>query len=159
MKFIYTFIIITFSISLTFACSCSKVGILKGQNESDFIFTGKVIEIKEIKSKEKLTDSERIVDYKRYEFIFEIKHIHKRKKGFNYSEKITIITSGGGTDCGNKFDLNKQYLVYAYNQQNKIGLGIEDQKAEKEFMSTNLCTRTKRIKFFTLLEQFILELT
>ncbi|MFN3753224.1 hypothetical protein [Flavobacterium sp.] len=159
MKFIYTFLIITFSISSTYACSCSKVGTLRGQNKSDFVFTGKVVEIKEIITKEKLTDSEKIVDYKRYEFIFEIKHIHKRKKGFDYSEKITIITTGGGTDCGNKFDLNKQYLVYAYNQQNKIGWGIEDQKADKDFMSTNLCTRTKRVSFFTFWEQLILELT
>lgn len=159
MKLIYTFLILTFSISVTFACSCSKVGILKGQNKADFVFTGKVIEINEIITKEKLTDSEKIFDYKRYEFIFEIKHIHKRKKGFDYSERITIITSGGGADCGNKFYLNKQYLVYAYKQQNKLGWGIEDQKAEKEFMSTNLCTRTKRMSFFSFWEQFILELT
>ncbi len=159
MKLIITILVLTFSISSTLACSCLKAGILKGQNKADFVFTGKVIEINKIVTKEKMTGSERTVDYKRYEFIFEIKHIHKRKKGFEHSERITIITSGGGADCGNYFDLNKQYLVYAYKEQYKVGWGLEDQKAEKEFMSTNLCTRTKRISFFTFWEQFILELT
>ena len=159
MKYIVTILFLTFSLNTAFACSCSKVGIFKGQNTSEYIFTGKVVEIKEIITKEKMTGSDRTVDYKRYEFIFEIKHIHKGKREFAFTDRITIITSGGGADCGNYFELNEKYLVYAYKERNKVGWGLEDQKAEKEFMSTHLCTRTKRIRFFTFLEQFVLELT
>jgi hypothetical protein len=159
MKYVITILFLIFSINTVSACSCSRVGILKAQNTSDFIFTGKVIKINEIITKEKITGSERVIDYKRYEFVFEIKHIHKGKKDFDYSNRITIITTGGGADCGNYFNLNEKYLVYSYKEKNKVGWGIEDQKAKKEFMSTHLCTRTKRIKFFTFLEQFILELT
>ena len=159
MKYLITILLLTFSLNKAFSCSCSRVGILKGQNTSDFVFTGKVIEINEIVTQEKITGSDRTVDYKRYEFVFEIKHIHKGKKDFDYSDRIKIITSGGGADCGNYFELNEKHLVYAYKEQNKVGWGLEDQKAEKEFMSTHLCTKTKRIRFFTFLEQFVLELT
>ena len=159
MKYIVAFLLIAFSSNIAYACSCSRVGILKDQKTSDLVFTGKVVEIKEIVTQEKLTGSEKTVEYKRYEFVFEIKHVHKRKKDFEFTDRITVITTGGGADCGNYFHLNEKYLVYAYKEQNKVGWGLEDQKAEKEFMSTHLCTRTKRITFLTFLEQFILELT
>lgn len=159
IKLIITFLILTFSNIPTFACSCAKAGILKCQNKSDFVFTGKVIRINEIITREKITGTEEIVDYKRYEFVFEIRQIHKKLKDFKSSDNITIITSGGGADCGNRFNLNKQYLVYSYKQNHKIGSNLEDQKTDSEFMSTNLCTRTKKISFFSFLEQLILELT
>jgi hypothetical protein len=159
MKYIITILFLTFSINTVLACSCSRVGILKAQKTSDFIFTGKVIKINEIITKEKTTGSDKIVDYRRYEFIFEIKHIHKGKKNFDFSNRITIITIRGGAACGIYFELNKKYLVYSYKEQNKIDLELIDQKAKKEFMSTHLCTRTKRVRLFTFLEQFILELT
>ena len=158
-KLLFVIFLISFSINSTFACSCVKAGIIKGQKQSDFVFTGKVIEVNKIVTKEKMTGTENIIDYKRFEFVFEIKHIHKKNKDLNYTNRITIITSGGGADCGNYFELNKKYLVYAYKHEYKVGWGLVDQKAEKEFMSTNLCTRTKPNRFFTFLEQLILELT
>lgn len=159
MKYIITIISLILSLNIAFACSCSRIGIIKDQNTSDFVFTGKVVKINEIITQEKITGSDRIIDYKRYEFVFEIKHIHKGKKDFDYSDRITIITTGGGADCGNYFDLNEKYLVYSYRENHKVGMYLADQKAEKEFMSTHLCTRTKGIRFFTFLEQFVLELT
>jgi hypothetical protein len=159
MKNIIVILFLIFSLNAAEACSCLRIGILKGQNKSDFVFTGKVIKINKIVTQEKLTNTDIIVDYTRYEFIFEIKNIHKGKHNFDCLDKITIITSGADTDCGNYFKLNEKYLVYSYKEQFKVGWGLEDQKAEKEFMSTNLCTRTKRMKFFTFLEQFVLELT
>ncbi len=159
MKSILSILILIFSISSAFACSCTKNGIFKGQNNADFVFTGKVIGIREIITQEKLTGYDKIVDYKRFEFIFEINQIHKIKKGITFSDRISIITSGGGADCGNKFILNNKYLVYSHKQNHKIGWGLEDQKTEEEFMTTSLCTRTKKIGFFTFLEQFLLELT
>ncbi|WP_396176486.1 hypothetical protein [Flavobacterium sp.] len=159
MKNVITILFLTFSLSSALACSCLRIGILKGQNTTDFVLTGKVVKVNKIISQEKITFDDRIVDYVRYEFIFEIKHIHKGKNEFDYLERITIITSGAGADCGNYFELNEKYLVYSYKEQFKVGWGLEDQKAEKEFMSTNLCTRTKRIGFFSFLEQFVLELT
>jgi hypothetical protein len=159
MRFLITFLFFILSVNGAYACSCERIGILKDQKYSDFVFTGKVVEINEIITQEKVTDSDRIVEYIRYEFVFKIKHIHKRKDGFAFKDKITIITTGGDSDCGNWFDLNKKYLVYAYARQNKVGWGLRDQKADKEFMTTHLCTRTKRIKFYTFFEQLVLELT
>lgn len=159
MKYLITILLLTFSLNITFACSCSRVGILKNQNTSDFVFTGRVVKINKIVTQEKISGSEKIVDYRRYEFVFEIKHIHKGKKDFDYSDRIAIITTGGGANCGNYFHMNQNYLVYSYKKNHKVGMYLADQKAEKEFMSTHLCTRTKRIKIFTFLEQFILELT
>ncbi len=158
MKYLLYMLLMTLSANMTFACSCSRVGILKGQRQSDFVFTGKVVKINEIVTEEKRTGSDRIIEYKRYEFIFKIRCVHKGKKDFNFNDSISIITTGGGSDCGNRFDLDKKYTVYSYTEDRKLGWGLEDQKAEKVFMSTNLCTRTKRVGLFTFLEQFILSI-
>lgn len=159
MKYIITFLLLIFLSNIGFACSCSRPGILKNQNTSDFVFTGKVVKINEIITQEKVTSSDKIIDYKRYEFVFEIKHIHKGKKEFDYSDRISIVTSGNGLDCGNYFNLDQKYLIYSYKRDYKIDMNLANQKTEKEFMSTDLCTRTKGIKFFTFLEQFVLDLT
>jgi len=159
MKNLLIILMLATSTNLVFGCSCLKVGILKNQHSADFVFTGKVVGVNKIESREKITGTELIADYVRFEFVFNIKHIHKGKKEFNQPSKIAIITTGGVVDCGNNFQLNKKYLVYAYREQNKIDLSLYDQKAKQEFLSTNLCTRTKSIGMFTFLEQFILELT
>lgn len=158
MKSIFTILLVVFSIGPASACSCSKIGILKCQKHSDFVFTGKVVEIHEIISKEKVTYSGTAIDYKRYEFIFEIKKNHKGKKNSTNSQ-VTIITTGGGADCGNYFKKNETYLIYAYKTKRKLDMMLSDQTTDSEFMTTNMCTRTKKLKFFTFWEQLVLELT
>ena len=103
MKYFLAVFFIIFSIHKSLACSCIRVGILKGQNQSDFIFTGKVLEINKVITKEKTTGSNKIKDFIHYEFIFEIKHKHKGKKDLNFRDTITIISTAGGADCGKNF--------------------------------------------------------
>lgn len=156
MKHVLTFAFILFSIIMAYSCSCSRAGIIRGQNKSDFVFSGNVIKINEVVTKEKMTGSSEIFDSKRYEFVFEINQVYKGKKAFDYTDSITLITSGMGADCGNWFDENQKYLVYAYMTDVKVGWGLYDQKEDNQFMTTHLCTRTKKIKLFSFLEQFLL---
>ncbi len=159
MKFFLTTLVLILSLNYSLACSCSRVGILEGQKDAEFVFTGKVLEINKIVTNEKVTGSKLEKEYTKYEFVFKIKSIHKGKKRFNFGDTVSIITTGGESDCGSYFNLNKRYLVYSYQEHNKIGRGLQDQKANESFMSTHLCTRTRKVGFFTFLEQLILELT
>lgn len=138
------------------ACSCSRVGIIKNQKQSDVVFKGKVINVNELVTIETYPRSEEEFEYRRYEFLFEVKSLYKGRRKFNNTEKLTIITTGGGADCGSWFDLGETYLVYSSKTDRH--LRFWDQEVE-EFMSTNLCTRTKKFGFAALLESIVLRIT
>lgn len=141
-----------------YSCSCSRVGILKNQKESDFIFLGRVINVNEVVSQETITGTDRKVEYRRFEFTFQVIKIYKGKKIKDFKDKITIISTGDDTDCGSYFDKDKKYLVYSHKTDSKLGMGIYDQKVNP-FMTTNLCTRTKKAKPLTFFERLILTVT
>lgn len=136
----------------TFSCSCGRIGILKNKRRSDVVFVGRVVEIKEIKTEEQITGTDHKVEYRRFVFKFEVLRNYKglKKKGF-----ITITTTGGGADCGNYFDQGKKYLVYSRKHEGKLMTQLSDQKTE-EFLTTSVCTRTKRLRAMTFLETFVL---
>src|SRR6266496_2084402 len=48
------------------------------------------------------------------------------------SDEVTVFTGQGGGDCGYKFEVGQQYLVYAY-RYNRTKLG------------TNICQRTESL--------------
>lgn len=159
MKKYLFLLLIGLVINTSWACSCKRVGILKGQKASDFVFTGKVIQINEVVTKEMVSGSKVQLDYRRYEFVFEILGTHKGKTNLSKRGLIKIITTAGGADCGSDFELNNKYLVYAYSTDDKLIAGLKNQKEDSEFMTTDICTRTKKVGIFTFLEQMILELT
>ncbi|MBC3538587.1 hypothetical protein ACFSC6_06440 [Rufibacter sediminis] len=146
-------LLFTLSINTAIACSCAGSTIFENFKGSDVVFKGKVIDVKEVKTKEKTTSGQ-TVDYKRYEFKFEIKN---RYKGLKSKEPVTIITTGGGSDCGNYFDLGKSYIVYAYKEDMMLSFSLMDRKTD-ENLSTNLCTRTKQAYPWTFLESLVLDI-
>lgn len=142
----------------SYCCSCRRVGILKDQKQSDLVFKGQVIEINELKSEETVTGTDYKVEYRRFEFTIQVTKIYKGKKSKEIGDEITIITTGGGGDCGYRFDLGVNYLVYAYKTDRKLKMELYDQKVD-EFITTHLCTRTKKSKPLTFFEKFILSVT
>ncbi len=142
-----------------FACSCSRAGILKQQRAAEFIFAGRVENISEIVTEERVESTGEKISYKRYEFTFKVTGIYKgRKKWKDFNRSIKIITTGGDADCGSVFYLNKKYLVYSYEADYILDLRLPTQKVSP-FMTTNLCTRTKRSSPLTIFEKLILKLT
>lgn len=153
MKYIFIISLSLWS-SIAFACSCDKVGINENFKFANVVFKGELVNRTEISTKETITGSTEEVDYPRVEFKFKIINSYK---GINEEEFITIVTTAGGTDCGNNFSIGEKYIVYAYNVDYKLDLDLEDQKT-KEFLTTSLCTRTKKAKLASLPESVILKL-
>lgn len=148
-------LIITFD---SYSCSCRRVGILKNQKESDIVFLGRVTNINEVVTQDTIMGTNRVVNYRRVEFTFQVIKTYKGKKLKGFKNNITIITTGGGADCGNYFDKDIKYLVYAHKEDGKLDMGLYDQKV-KPFMTTNLCTRTKKAKPLAFFERLILIVT
>ena len=150
----HSLILIFFLISSTYAlsCSCGGVGIKENFNQSDVIFKGRLKEKKEITSIEKTTFNTEI-EYKRYEFKFEVV---KKYKGLIKKEPVTIITTAGGADCGNDFKKGKTYLIYSYKSDTKLLSPLLLEEKTDEYLTTNLCTRTKETNLLTFMESFIL---
>lgn len=138
-----------------FSCSCSRIGIIKNKKQSDIVFKGRVTELTEVVTQEIITGTDKKIDYRRVEFTFNVSKIYKGKDQREFKDTIKIITTGGGADCGNYFDKGKKYIVYAYKTDGKLEWAIYDQKVEP-FMTTSLCTRTKRAKPLTFFERLIL---
>lgn len=140
------------------ACSCSRVGILKEQKGSDLVFVGQVIAINELKTTEKITGSDNEIEYRRYEFIFDIKSAYKGKESALSKNTVTIVSTGDEVNCGRWFEKNQKYLVYSYQSDKKLGTGIDDQATDL-FFTTSYCTRTKKVNPLVLLERLALRLT
>lgn len=83
------------------ACSCEHIGIRQGRKGSDAVFVGRVIKINEVSTKERVTGTETEIDYKRYEFIFRILKVYKGKESTFLKDTVSMVTTGGGADCGN----------------------------------------------------------
>ncbi len=140
-----TFILLFLSSSVIYACSCIKSSIKEGFNRSDLIFTGKVVDINEQIMKDSIpTENGKfyVREYHRIEFKFKVLEFIKGK---NEREFITVVTTGGGADCGNYFKLNTEHLVYSYKTDIKLNSFDESNKTEPYF-TTSICTRTKTLK-------------
>tara|TARA_R110002124_G_scaffold284476_1_gene461801 strand:- start:15 stop:521 length:507 start_codon:yes stop_codon:yes gene_type:complete len=143
---IITIFILIFSANKVYSCSCEKSSVKYGFEHSDFIFTGKVVEIKEGKVYDSIPSSTEkgkyyVREINRIEFVFKVKELIKGKEK---SDFITIVTSGGGADCGNYFDLNTEHLIYSYETDLQVNTFNENNKVEP-YLSTDLCTRTKEL--------------
>lgn len=137
-----------------FACSCGHVGIVKNKKATDYSFKGRVIKLEEIITIDTITGTNSVVDYRRTRYTFEILRNYKGLKG---KGTVYLITSGM-TDCGVNFEKDEVYIVYAYNDRRKLHSKLEDQETET-YITTHLCTRTKKKTMLTFLETFILRLT
>jgi|GEM_PF-3094846 len=151
-------IVLIFLTADILACSCGRVGILKAQKGSDLVFVGRVVKVNEVTTKEKITGTETEIEYRRYEFTFKVTSVYKGRKSSFMKDTITIVTTGGGSDCGNWFRESEKYLIYSYKSDKKLGMRIEDQTTDL-FITTNVCTRTKMTGLLTFWERLILRLS
>ncbi|GGG60687.1 hypothetical protein [Bizionia arctica] len=143
---ILTIFLLIFSATKVYSCSCEKSSIKYGFEHSDLIFTGTVVEINKKKAYDSIPSSTEkgkyyVQEINRIEFVFKITELIKGKEK---SDFITIVTSGGGADCGNYFDLNSEHLIYSYKTDLQVNTFDENNKVEPYF-STDLCTQTKKL--------------
>ncbi len=130
-------LILVFSITETFACSCIETNeslskkVEKAFTQADFIISGKVVEIN-ILNKARMKSSADPIIYK-----FEITKVIKGKIE---KEIIEIASQTSGASCGYKFELGQSYLVYA----RKSSQFAEMTKNEFDFV-TSLCTRNQKL--------------
>jgi hypothetical protein len=135
------------------ACSCRRVGIFKGQKQSEIVFKGTVVNIVELPTTEVYgSEPNEKIDYLMFEFEFEIHSIYKGKKEFKNIDTIKIRTTGGGADCGNWFEKGTSHLVYSYSTD----MLPRDGTKTDEYLTTSLCTRTKKANFFSFFEIIVL---
>ena len=137
----------------TLACSCARVGILKNKNQAEFVFKGRVREIHETNVREIDPRTKDQVDYRQTRYTFKIIRIYK---GLKDKEAIDLLT--GITDCEVTFSKGKTYIVYAYTDNKKLHYRLADQQVDS-YMTTHLCTRTKKTSALTFWESFVLWLT
>jgi hypothetical protein len=136
MKRTFLQILILFlSISESFACICGgrnesfSKQIKRAFNQSDLVFTGKVIEINTVNKKELKSSADPII-YK-----FEISTIIKGKI---QKRIIEVASEMSRVSCGYKFQLGKTYLVYSLKSKRFSKF------TENEFdFATGLCSRNK----------------
>ena len=141
-----TVLLIMFSANKIYACSCEKSSIKYGFEQSDLIFTGTVVEINERTVYDSIPSSTEngkyfIQEINRVEFVFKVKEWIKGKEKSGF---ISIVTSGGGADCGNYFDLDSEHLIYSYVTDLEVNTFDKNKKVDPYF-STDLCTRTKEL--------------
>ncbi|MBF6639868.1 hypothetical protein IVB69_00100 [Flavobacterium sp. J49] len=147
MKNIILSVILLFLTHKSYSCSCKHSTIKYGFEHSDIIFTGKVVKINAGKIIDSIPSSTEkgkfyIKETSRIEFVFKI---IKFIKGKEKPEFITVVTTGGGADCGNYFELNSEHLVYSYKTDIKLSSFDGNEKVDP-YYSTSLCTRTKKLK-------------
>ncbi len=129
-KKIFLVVGLFFIVNYSFACSCigGKPNVDEAMNTSDLVFKGKLIE-KKIFVIDTLWPSKKMIKY-----TFKVEKSYKGKKKY----KITIVTGLGHGDCGYRFNLGIEYIVYA--KKEKIVLPLENKI--KKFFVTDICTRT-----------------
>lgn len=152
MRFILTLGLI-FILTDMFACSCSHVGIAKNKKEMTNVFKGRVIKIDETVTYDTITGTTQTIEYRRTTYTFEIK---RNYKGLKDKRTIELLTSRM-TDCGVDFDKDKTYIVYAYNDHRKLHYRFTDQNTTP-YITTHLCTRTKKTNVLTFWESLLLRL-
>ncbi|MDF0728527.1 hypothetical protein PY093_17980 [Cytobacillus sp. S13-E01] len=107
--------------STTFACSCLQPPPVEVELErKTAIFSGKVIKIEDT-----TTFNQSSGDL--LKVIFEVK---SSWKGINQPQAI-VYTTRDSASCGFNFNLNEDYVVYAYSEEDKL--------------MTGLCERTKSL--------------
>ena len=135
-------------------CSCKRSSIIRAQKKSDFVFKGRLIDKIEIQKQDSIDGLNHVYDYRRVEYIFEINKVYKGKNEYDSTDQITIVTNKGSGNCGYYFDFDHEYLIYSYQDNRKPF----SNKEIEDYMTTNLCTRTKKIKFLTFFEKLVLTL-
>lgn len=138
------------------ACECIIIkSIEKEFNDADYVASGKVVHIDYVQIQKEQGGKSKVLTSKfRDEFNIlkglvltkitlntdEVFKANKRKK-----EVIIYTGSTGGEDCGFNFQLNKQYLIYAFEDSWGTKELRDNNKKSRGTLYTDTCTRTKII--------------
>jgi hypothetical protein len=131
-------LILLFSITKSFACSCAETNeslskkVEKAFTKSDLIISGKVIDVK-IVNKARIISSADPIIYK-----FEITKIIKGKLN---KQVVEIASEERGARCGYKFELGKSYLVYGRKSTH-----FSSQTNNEFDFVTSLCDRNQKLE-------------
>lgn len=103
------------------ACSCAQPESVKGElNRKTAVFSGKVVELVDDNKFSYIKSSADPI-----EVLFEV---NESWKGTNTSQVI-VKTARSGASCGYEFELNKEYLVYAYGEIDQLETGFCERTA------------------------------
>lgn len=115
---------LTFTTFHTFACKCKVTKFQEGYSNSDLIFVGQVVSIKDYKVS---CQDDICTDY------LVVFKITKTLKGKSDNVKIHTFKDSGG--CGYPFRSNQEYLIYANSSGEysyRVGLCSRTSKLESE---------------------------
>jgi len=119
-----------------FGCSCiGKKTVKESFKESDLVFKGEAVSKEEIIVYRKLVGTDSSIKFYFYKYTFEVKIVYKGKVKLS---TIQIITGIGKGDCGSKFVVGREYIVYSKWKDRYYPAGDNVDK----FLYTNICTRT-----------------
>lgn len=105
------------------ACTCAPPpSPAQALSQSDAVFSGRVIKIKRVKSKDALADLWGV------EVVFAVNTSWKGGR----QKTVSVFTASQSAACGYNFSTGMTYLVYADASQGKL--------------ATSLCSRTSRLK-------------
>ena len=137
------------------ACSCGRVGIHKSYKGANVVFTGTLVEAKVSHYNDTMglhQGKYRIRVQKIVRFTFRVQHIYK---GSLVADTVSLLTSGGGADCGSIFTFSKSYLIYSwFNDELPNDFG--ETRKVTPYITTSVCSRTKPNEFLTLYEKTLL---
>lgn len=135
------------------SCSCDRVGIVKNKKSTDFVFKGRVLEVRESAITDTIANTNEILEYRQTRYTFNILRHYKGLAG-----KETVDLMQGVTDCAVSFEKGKTYIVYAFLDNRKLHYRLENQTMAP-YITAHLCSRTKKTAFLTFWESFLLWLT
>jgi len=134
-----------------YACNCQGDSSVKEAiKNSDVVIVGKVISQSFIDIPDRVLIKETPKDslvHKFYPFVHRIKkykiQIEKIYKGKIEKDTIEILSGNGGGDCGNKFNIGGEYIVYGKNETYiRMGNNNYDYPKGPKYVWTNICMRT-----------------
>ncbi|MFT4414928.1 hypothetical protein ACLM5H_13795 [Fredinandcohnia humi] len=103
------------------ACSCANPESVKDElNRKTAVFSGKVIDLVDKNKYSYIKSSADLV-----QVLFEV---NESWKGTNASQVI-VSTARSGASCGYEFELNKEYIVYAYGDKDNLETGFCERTA------------------------------
>ncbi|SFS81761.1 hypothetical protein [Lutibacter maritimus] len=149
--FLLLFILTSYSAN---ACECIIIkSIEKEFKSADYVLSGKVVQIDYVQILQEKDGKSRVFTSKsRDKFdIFKGRVLAKITfdsievfKGNKRKKEVIIYTgSSGGGDCGYYFELNEQYLIYAFKDSWGTKELRDNKRKHKQTLYTDRCTRTK----------------
>ena len=142
-----TLIVLFITICPLFSLGCFCIGenTLQAEfNHSDAVFLGKVISEKTFIINDPNLPRGHIL--KKIEYLFQIKKLFKGE--FNIDTVRFISGIGRGGDCGFRFKVGMEYIVYSTYSDRLFGSG----RVVEKFLTTNKCSRTKLINHIEIKE-------